>query len=103
MILIISSERDSHTMTVLDSLARAGAKAKLLDLSSFPARMQLSVSYRDGNLPDYRIRDADTAEVALADCGVIWWRRPQSFTVHPEITDPAYHDFALSEAQEAFT
>jgi len=102
MILIISSERDSHSMAVLDGLARVGAKAKLLDLSSFPERMQLSLTYHVGNPPDHRIRNGVNADLVLADCGVVWWRRPQSFQIHPEITNAAYRDFALSEAQEAF-
>ena len=102
MILVISSERDSHAMTVLAGLSRVGARATLLDLSNFPERMQLSINYRDGNAPDHRIRDGGNPELALADCGVVWWRRPQPFQIHPEITNAAYRNFALSESQEAF-
>lgn len=103
MILVISSERDSHASTVRDALARIGALATLLDLSRFPERMQLSINYRHPDPSDHRLTVDGDAELRLADCGVVWWRRPQSFQVHPEITDPAYQAFALSEAQEAFT
>jgi len=101
MILVISSEHDSHATTVLTGLARVGADATLLDLSGFPARMQLSINYRSGNAPDHRIRNGSKSELLLADCGVVWWRRPQPFQIHPEITDPAYCNFALCESQEA--
>ena len=89
-------------MTVLDSLVRMGAAATLLDLSSFPERAQLSLNYRDGNAPDHRIREGSNPDLALSDCGVVWWRRPQPFQVHAEISNGAYRHFALSEAEEAF-
>jgi glutathione synthase/RimK-type ligase-like ATP-grasp enzyme len=102
MILVVSSVRDTHAVAVMDGLARVGASASLLDLSRFPERMQLSISYLAGTATDHRLRDQDAAELALADCRVVWWRRPQSFQVHAEITNPAYRDFALSESEEAF-
>ena len=70
MILVISSERDSHASTVLDALARIGAQATLLDLSRFPKRMQLSINYRHPDSNDHRIRVDGDSELKLAD----WWR-----------------------------
>jgi glutathione synthase/RimK-type ligase-like ATP-grasp enzyme len=102
MIVVISSELDSHATTVLAGLARLGADATLLDLSNFPVQTQLSVKYRHESAPDYRVRDG-SKELTLADCGGVWWRRPQPFQIHPDISNPGYRDFALSESQEAFT
>jgi hypothetical protein len=102
MILVISSEHDTHAMTVISGLARAGADATLLDLAEFPERIQLSIGYGAGNAPDLRIRHGNNAELSLADCGVVWWRRPQSFQIASEVTNPGYRGFALSESQEAF-
>ncbi len=102
MILVISSDRDLHAQAVLAGLARVGARATLLDLSHFPARARLSIGYKPSGEQDFRIRDGAGGEIALAECRTIWWRRPQPFALHAEITDPAYRAFALSESHEAF-
>jgi len=102
MILVISSDRDLHARAVLAGLARVGARATLLDLSHFPARAQLSISYKPSGEQDFRVRDGSDGELALAQCRTIWWRRPQPFQLHAEITNSAYRAFALSESHEAF-
>ena len=102
MILVISSDRDVHAQAVLAGLARVGARATLLDLAHFPARAQLSIRYKPSCEHDFRVRDGTEGELALAECRTIWWRRPQPFQLHAEITNSAYRAFALSESHEAF-
>src|SRR5438445_2641032 len=102
MILVISSERDPHAQAVRAGLARVGARATLLDLSHFPARAQLSIRYEASGEHDFRVRDGTDGGLALAQYRTIWWRRPQPFQLHAEITNPAYRAFAPSESHEAF-
>lgn len=45
----------------------------------------------------------DQTELSLADCKVIWWRRPQPFTLHPEIQRTSHRTFTYNECYEAFS
>src|SRR5580704_17722825 len=102
MILVISSSQDLHANSVLGGLARRGVKATLLDTSKFPQRLRLSINYGGSDGNDHYIRDDSNAELALSDFRVVWWRRPQPFELHPEITSPAYQAVAHAESHEAF-
>jgi glutathione synthase/RimK-type ligase-like ATP-grasp enzyme len=39
----------------------------------------------------------------LADCHVVWWRRPQPYAIDPAILDPQNRNFAMVEAHSAFS
>jgi len=103
MITIISSESDIHAREVIDRLNHKGAKVTLLDMSEFPQEQQLSIEY-NGNRPKHRIllKGADL-DLNFMDCGVIWWRRPQPFTLHPEVRDADDKSFAYTECHSAFS
>lgn len=103
MILVISSPRDEHAKAVLRDLAGLGGAATLLDLSLFPQQMQLAMRFDGVHSRSFYLRLADQTELPLADCRVIWWRRPQPFTLHPEIQEDSHCAFAYSECFEAFS
>lgn len=102
MILIISSAADEHAAAVLKQLSRQGANAVLLDLSQFPQSMDLSMQYDPLDHRNFLLGLPDQMKLKLAECGAIWWRRPQPFVLHPSITREAYRTFALNECHEAF-
>ena len=102
MILIVSNWEDDHARLVLDRLEHAGASAKLLDLARFPREMRLSVALTAADGLAAALC-ADTDEVLLRDCRVVWWRRPQQFTLDPEIRDPTHQSFAHTECHAAFS
>ncbi|MCK4660002.1 MAG: alpha-L-glutamate ligase [Phycisphaerae bacterium] len=101
MILIIASEDDEHSQAVLQCLTQQGVEAVVLDLSVFPIDSQLSLSYGDGGGHACKMRIGHNGEVDLRSCRVAWWRRPQPFNLHPDITDPDHRSFAYGEAHEA--
>ena len=74
MILVISSERDSHAMTVLAGLSRVGARATLLDLSNFPERMQLAVEAGAKRILIPSENKRDVAEVPDSILTKIQWQ-----------------------------
>ena len=101
MILIISSDQDSHARIVLERVKSEGKKAILLDLSKFPRESQLSLKYKPGVTQN--VNALGDSDLDLSACNVVWWRRPQYFVLHPEIKDPGYRSFAFGECYEAFS
>jgi len=103
MILVISTVADEHAAAVFGELSRQGAPATLLDLSQFPQGMQLSMQYETLGQRNFSLDLADQTKLNLAECAVIWWRRPQPFVLHPSIIRESHRSFALNECHEAFT
>jgi hypothetical protein len=101
MILVLSSNEDAHANMVLQRLAQLGHPATLVNLAEFPVHVRLSIGYSPGAPADHHLFRRDGTDLPLASCGVVWWRRPQPFQIHAEITDPAYREFAYSECYEA--
>jgi hypothetical protein len=101
--LVISSEKDLHAKVVLERLRALDARAGLLDLSDYPQRWRLSMNYGRPAGQDHRLRRVRDGEFALSECGVIWWRRPQPFELHPEIADHGQRSFVYTECLEALS
>lgn len=102
MILIVSSLNDGHALAVLESLKGYDAESYLLDLSDYPQKYNLSISF-DGmaNRQKYTLTNGE-GRVDLDECGVVWWRRPQHFNIHDEITSGTDRNFAYVEAHSAW-
>jgi glutathione synthase/RimK-type ligase-like ATP-grasp enzyme len=102
MILIVSSLNDGHALAVLESLKSYDTESFLLDLSEFPQKYNLSISFDgDTNGQKYILTDGEN-RIDLADCDVVWWRRPQHFSLHDEITSSTDRNFAYVEANSAW-
>lgn len=101
MILILSSPDDAHAQAVTRELAALGERPELLDLSQYPQQAQLSWRY-EGSSRRYELT-ARAERFDLAACSVIWWRRPQPFRPHPQLSNEEYRRFAYSEMHEAFS
>jgi glutathione synthase/RimK-type ligase-like ATP-grasp enzyme len=102
VILVVSSNRDAHAIAVLKHLSTRGIQAHLLDLSEFPSRWRLLLHYDHHGSRTCSLGGADGSMLSLSECRVVWWRRPQMFVIHPEITRPSYRTFAFNECWEAF-
>jgi len=85
MILIITSPEDPSANTVEAILRRRGANVLRFDTADFPARAQLTISYRP-QVPRYclRVRGA-THRFDRVDA--VWFRRPGQVEVDAAITD----------------
>lgn len=103
MILVISRAADEHARAVLAGLDALGARARLLDLSSYPVRSALTIRYAPPERPRHQLAPFGEEPVDLDDVGVIWWRRPQPPALDPAIEDSEYRRFAISECHEAIT
>jgi glutathione synthase/RimK-type ligase-like ATP-grasp enzyme len=102
VILILSHAEDAHACAVEEALNRRGAPSAIVNLADFPQRLQLQVSYDGCASRRFVLRHSTGVTLDLDECHAIWWRRPQLFTLHPEVRDPVMHSFALTEASEAF-
>ncbi|MCP4402810.1 MAG: alpha-L-glutamate ligase [bacterium] len=102
MILIISSHTDIHGQAVIRELTALGRKATVLDLSQYPQQMHLSWHYANGER-DYHLSTAEGNTINLTDYRVIWWRRPQPYDLHAQVTHHSYRQFVYAEIYEAFT
>lgn len=102
MILVISHKNDHETAAVLHELAQIGAEAELLDLAEFPQSMQINLFYDGAETHQYFLRRSALPDIDLSRCRAVWWRRPQSFAMHPEVRSIDYQNFAYNESHEAF-
>jgi glutathione synthase/RimK-type ligase-like ATP-grasp enzyme len=102
VILAISHHKDGETAAVLHELARLHAQAQLLDLADFPRSLEIGLTFEGAETRRFLLRRRAGPEIDLARCRAVWWRRPQPFVLHPELTRPEYQNFAYSESHEAF-
>jgi hypothetical protein len=103
VILVISHHRDEHAQAVMVELSRRGAATRLLDLARFPLELCLTMHYDGSGGARFQFGCDGQGEFDLADCGAVWWRRPQPPSVAGAVARPAYQNFALSESQEALS
>lgn len=96
MILIISHDKDAHCTAVQEELKRAGYQFTVLDLSSFPKETRLSIEYNSDHYID-SILQQQGQQIQFKDCGCVWWRRPQPFTLHDDMKAGADRNFSLNE------
>lgn len=101
MILVVSSREDDHARAVLDVLDRSSHHVALLDLSTFPRRLGLSLDLSTTEGTDFRLLDDGVDELPIADCHAVWWRRPQPIELHPTIQGSEDASFAHAECQAA--
>jgi glutathione synthase/RimK-type ligase-like ATP-grasp enzyme len=99
VILIISTPRDEHAQAVQIELTKRGAAAQLLDLSEFPSSLGLSMRYTGAQRRF--VFGCEDSGLDLAECGAVWWRRPQHPVISPRVTRPSHRQFALNESTEA--
>jgi hypothetical protein len=103
MILVISAEHDLHAQAVMQYLSAMGHQVRILDLSQFPQRLQLSLRFGQNQYGDFRLAAPSLEEFPLGRCGAVWWRRPQNYEPDPDIINQDYRTFALAESYEALS
>lgn len=97
MILVISHQRDDHAAEVLETLRRLGHPAVLVDTARFPQEIAVRQTFHEGNI-SFDI-SVDGRDVNLSNCRAGWWRRPQSYGLHPGMA-PDVAAFSYSECHE---
>ncbi len=99
MILVFSNEQDVHARRVTAELDALSAPYTLYDTASFPTASRLILDYD----PDAeRILSAGDRLIDLTQVATAWWRRPQPFCLHSELTTTDVRNFAYGEIGEAF-
>lgn len=84
-------------------LSRREVATRLLDLERFPLQLCLSMHYDGSGGSRFVFGCDDTDGLDLADCGAVWWRRPQHPSVAGAVNRPSHQNFALSESHEALS
>ena len=100
MILVISQPHDVHALEVVRCLEQRGVEVLIFDSGRLPRETRLTLEYT---------ADCAWSGAALTDGQVIdltrvrsvWWRRPQPFTLHPEVGGAQDQAFALAETHAA--
>lgn len=99
MILILSNETDIHATLVRDTIRARGANVDILDTGDFPARTRMVME--PGGTPGRRLMHTPGGTIDLSKVRAVWWRRPQPYGLHEDITDPVMEKFTLHEIDEA--
>lgn len=104
MILIVSSKSDTHASNVIQELNLIGADFTLLDLSSFPKHYALTINYGEvSEVNNYKFTYLNSELLDMSNVKVAWWRRPQPFTLHNDISRHSHRNFAVNECHEAIS
>jgi hypothetical protein len=99
VILVIASPGDDHAREVVPRCGRAGRRPLVLDTSRYPLDMNVRHRFGSATGPAAAI-EFDGRLLDLSTVGVVWWRRPGSFTLDPAL-DADVATFAYSECAEA--
>lgn len=102
-VLILASRADEHAAAVLGEIDRRDHHAQVLDLSTFPQEVALTMRYdtcRDCQPRRFAL-NVEGSVLDLQSVGSIWWRRPQVPQISPDITREGHRAFAANECQEA--
>ena len=86
----------------MHQLEDLGANPTLLDLSRYPQQLQLSWRYHRGSR-SYLLATTGGDRLDLGQYRVIWWRRPQPYELHAQLSKSENRQFAYAEIYGAFT
>lgn len=100
MILIVSHAGDDHAATVRRHLDQRGYPVLLMDTASYP--QTVAVVHRLSNNGQEAEFRGCCETVSLSECHAGWWRRPQPFTLDPQLASSS-SAFAYSECHEAIS
>jgi glutathione synthase/RimK-type ligase-like ATP-grasp enzyme len=101
MVLIISSKTDPHAASVIEEIKKTDHNFYLWDLSAYPEKQMLSISYKDAD-PQITLQEESGEIIDFSKFTSAWWRRPQHFTISPDIKDSINLQFSYGECQAAF-
>lgn len=101
MILIFSTPEDDHAARVLQHLNDLGADACILNLAGFPDNLRLHMHYDQKDQRSFSILDSNGNVIHHDQVTASWWRRPEPFSIHAEVTDPHLRGFAYRESYHA--
>lgn len=99
-VLIVSDGSDVHVPPVAEAIRRAGGAATLLDLAEIPREISLSVGHDVVGGWSASLRRCGGAPVLPQGVSAVWWRRPRSYDMHPELSGD-YRAFAMDQVHEA--
>jgi glutathione synthase/RimK-type ligase-like ATP-grasp enzyme len=100
VILVISYPGEEHTADVVSRLEAQGREVVQVDLSDFPARAGLGLTWDNGRAPSYVV-DTPKGASEISRASVGWWRRIRSFTVDGAVVNRNAVAFAHSETAQA--
>jgi hypothetical protein len=100
-VLIVTNLADGHARAVISELNSLGAPVEVLDLSDYPAKLTLTLTFVDGKRR-FQLRRPGAGQLDLDSVGAAWWRRPGTFGLPQTLTDPVYRQLAVSDATTAF-
>ena len=102
MIMVVSHQADVHATAVIQHLVLAGAEPLLFDTARFPGEIRLDMKHASGTYST-AVAIIDGVRHDLSAVRVVWWRRPQPFSIQAEVTGGEDREFAYGECQAAVT
>lgn len=100
-VIIFSEPTDVHAQAVICELAKLGEhEVHLIDFRNIPRRTAVNMAFSNAQGSGFELVPLGGKPVRLDRIGAFWWRRPQAFSVPPNMPPHAQH-FALTELSTA--
>ncbi|MBC8048355.1 MAG: hypothetical protein H7Y00_16260 [Fimbriimonadaceae bacterium] len=96
MILIVSHQKDGHNLAIQSALQQMGHEFAEIDLAKFPSMSSLTLQYQTQQFEEATLQ-IDDKEISFNSVGAIWWRRPQGYTLHPDLKGSLESNFSYNE------
>ena len=102
VITIISSNDDVHAQAVMRELSNLGVNANMLDLSNFPKAGGLTFTCGKDDRGGTTVYRDKQGAINFKESQVVWWRRPQPYSLDEEVKRPEDIQFCYTECEETF-
>lgn len=98
-LLIVTNQFDPHADHVISILRQRGIEFFRLNTEEYPRFYDLTFSFP----PTSCIIKARERELHSSSIAVVWYRKPDPFELHPEITNPHHQRFAEQQCRSALS
>lgn len=102
MILLVSSANDEQTRRLSDALERRGAAFELFDYADYPSSASVNLYFGEiGYECAHTLTLPSGKHIDLDACDVVWWGRPDPFSIPTEVVLKTDRAFIQRECTEA--
>jgi glutathione synthase/RimK-type ligase-like ATP-grasp enzyme len=99
MILIVTTQSDTHADVVIKKLESLGVEFVRFNTEDFPTKVSLEIELNSSFWKGYLC--FQSRRINIRDIKAVWYRRPGTPEIHPDVKDDRVKQVCLAQAEEA--